>query len=130
MSETQQEKEARDRHELVELALTEVSQAPIDLFLAVVAGDPEKRSASFWLAESFVYMHKYQDRLRKYAQERKDAQERKQNLELFNKYIAMTPPKSAIELVTLMQRFNIAPQVPIPQAEAAPSKEQSKSSAA
>jgi hypothetical protein len=114
MSETQQEKEMKDRREALELAIEDVPQACIDLMCVVIEGDAEKRSASFWIGEAFVYVHKYQKRLREYAAEREANRKRKENENLFSKYIAMTPPKSATELLTLMQRFGIAPQVPIP----------------
>lgn len=110
--------EAKDRREALELALEDVPQANIDLMCVVVEGDTEKRSTAFWLAEAFVYVHKYQKRLREYAQERKANATRKENENLFSKYIAMTPPKNATELLTLMQRFGICPQVPIPEAKA------------
>lgn len=103
----------KDRRESLELAIEDVPQAAIDLMCVVVGQDPEKRSTSYWLAEAFVYVHKYQDRLRKYAQERKEAKDRKENESLFAKYIAMTPPKNAQELLTLMQRFGVCPQVAI-----------------
>jgi hypothetical protein len=119
-------REAIERREALELAIEDVPQANIDLMCVVVANDPEKRSTSYWLAESFVYIHKYQKRLREYAAERKANADRKENENLFSKYIAMTPPKSAAELLTLMQRFGICPQVPIPAekaAEPAPTEE-------
>jgi hypothetical protein len=119
-NETQQEKEMKDRREALELAIEDVPQACIDLMCVVIEGDSEKRSASFWIGEAFVYVHKYQKRLREYAAEREANRKRKENENLFSKYIAMTPPKSATELLTLMQRFGIAPQVPIPASEAAP----------
>lgn len=110
--------EAKDRREALELALEDVPQANIDLMCVVVEQDPEKRSTAFWLAEAFVYVHKYQKRLREYAAERKANVARKENENLFSKYIAMTPPKNATELLTLMQRFGICPQVPIPEPQA------------
>ena len=117
--ETKQEKEMKDRREALELAIEDVPQAAIDLMCVVIAGDSEKRSSSYWIAEAFVYVHKYQDRLRKYAQERKQNAERKENEALFAKYIAMTPPKNALELVTLMQRFGVCPQVALGNTSAA-----------
>jgi hypothetical protein len=106
--------DAKDRREALELAVEDVPQANIDLMCFVIAGDPEKRSASYWIAEAFVYVHKYQDRLRKYAAERKEAKDRKENENLFSKYVAMSQPRSANELLTLMQRFGVCPQIPIP----------------
>ena len=113
-NETQAEKDMKDRREALELAMEDVPQACVDLMCAVVEQDPEKRSSSFWLGEAFVYVHKYQKRLREYAAEREANKLRKENEALFTKYIAMTPPKNASELLTLMQRFNICPQVQIP----------------
>jgi hypothetical protein len=110
--------EQKDRREALELALEDVPQACIDLMCVVVEGDAEKRSASYWLGEAFVYVHKYQKRLREYAAERKANAARKENESFFDKYIAMNPVKNAAELLTLMQRFGVCPQVPIPVAEA------------
>jgi hypothetical protein len=120
MTETAQEKDQKDRREALELAMEDVPQACIDLMCVVVEQDPEKRSSSYWLGEAFVYVHKYQKRLREYAKEREDNRKRKENENLFSKYIAMTPPKNANELLTLMQRFGICPQVQIPQTDAVP----------
>jgi hypothetical protein len=123
--ETVQEKAQRERREALELAIEDVPQACIDLMCVVVEQDPEKRSTSYWLGEAFVYVHKYQKRLREYAAEREDNRKRKENENLFSKYIAMTPPKNATELLTLMQRFGICPQVPVPvEAPAAPTATQ------
>lgn len=117
----EQAKEAqKDRREALELAIEDVPQANIDLMCIVIAGDAEKRSASFWLAEAFVYVHKYQKRLREYAQERKRVVERKENEALFNKYIAMTPPKNPAEYLTLLQRFGLIDANPFVQAAPAP----------
>jgi hypothetical protein len=125
-----QTREASERRVALYNALQDVPQACIDLMCVVINGDEEKRSASYWLGEGFVYLHKYTDRLRKYAQERKASAKRKEDEALFAKYIAMNPVKTATELVTLMQRFGICPQVPIPAEQAPAATAASKSNAA
>lgn len=108
-------REASERKQALVNAMSDVPQANVDLMCYVIQGDNEQRSASFWLAEAFVYVHKYQKRLREYAEERKRNAERKQNEALFNKYIAMTPPKSAAEYLTLLQRFGLVDANPFVQ---------------
>jgi hypothetical protein len=108
-------REASERRTFVQNAIADVPQACIDLMLVVVNDDQEHRSASFWLGEAFVYVHKYQDRLRKYAAERAEAKLRKENENLFSKYILMHPPKDAAELLKVMQAYKICPQVSVPE---------------
>lgn len=105
--------EQKDRRKLLELGLTDVPQANIDLMCVVVAQDEEKRSASYWIANSFVLIYKYQDRLRKAAEARKQQEQLKENTNLFNKYIAMNPPKTPADLLTIMLRFGVCPQVSV-----------------
>lgn len=105
--------EQADRRAIIANAVADIPQANIDLMCVVIAGDKEQRSASYWLAESFVYVHKYMDRLRKAAQEREDAKKLKSNQALFNQYVAMNPPKNPAELLTIMLRFEVCPQVSV-----------------
>lgn len=105
--------EQKNRRELLKLAIEDVPQANVDLMCLVIANDDEKRSASYWIANSFVLIYKYQDRLRKAAEARKQQEQLKENTNLFNKYIAMNPPKTPADLLTIMLRFGVCPQVSV-----------------
>lgn len=107
------QEQQEDRRNFIATAIADVPQANIDLMCVVIAGDKEKRSASYWLAESFVYVHKYQDRLRKQAADREALKKQKTDQALFNQYIAMNPPKNPAELLTIMMRFGVCPQVSV-----------------
>jgi hypothetical protein len=67
---------AEERRIAVVEADTGCSQRSVDLFLAMVADDTEKRTVAFWLGKSLFYSHKYADRLPKYAEDSKRANDR------------------------------------------------------
>ena len=110
----QVEREMQERRAAVAKAISETSQAGIDLVITTWLGDAEQRALPYWIESAFVQDYKYQQRNRVLAAERAAAVELKKNQELFDRYIAMNPIKSALELVTLMQRFNVCPQVNVP----------------
>lgn len=115
MDKTQEQlvKEAQERKEFLVRMLADVPQANIDLMCVLIQGDKQKRSASYWMAEGFSYFYKYVARLRKQADEREALKQKAFNENLFNAHIAMYPPKDEVELLTIMLRFGVCPQVSV-----------------
>jgi mannose/cellobiose epimerase-like protein (N-acyl-D-glucosamine 2-epimerase family) len=104
---SQVQKDIDARRELFNNACANIAQANVDLIVVTMHDDTEKRSLTYHIENALVREYKYQLRLNEVRKEREQIEETKKNESFFEKYIAMTPPKSLGELITIAERFKV-----------------------